>query len=250
MNTINSMMPREHGAYGQLALPLFAALIGAGFSLSPWLIGLGAVAAFMAHEPLLVLTGARGSRAKREFAGQAKRALVIRGALALLMGLSGLALAARLTWFVAILPIVVSALLVPLIAVGKEKTLLGECIAAVALSGASVPVAVAGGAELPRALLAWGVWSLSFVLGTAAVRAVVAKQKAGVRPTSSALILLGGTVAIGAASAQVPLAFAAAPTLLAAWGLFSVCPHPRHLKRAGWSLVAASSATAVLVLAL
>ena len=49
------MLPREHGAYGQLAFPLVTALVIAGVTLSGVLIAVAAIAGFLAHEPLLVL---------------------------------------------------------------------------------------------------------------------------------------------------------------------------------------------------
>ena len=60
-----SLWPREHGVYVQVSLPLLTALL-----ISPTLAGAfissAVVAAFLLHEPLLVLTGERGSRAKTE----------------------------------------------------------------------------------------------------------------------------------------------------------------------------------------
>ena len=68
-----SLAPREHGAYGQLGLPMLAALgsglpgaVAALLSVSAWTL-------FLAHEPLLVLLGRRGERLQVE---QRPRAMV------------------------------------------------------------------------------------------------------------------------------------------------------------------------------
>jgi peptidoglycan/LPS O-acetylase OafA/YrhL len=57
-----SLWPREHGAYFQLALPLLAACARRAPSVAMVLLALAAAAAFVAHEPLRVVLGHRGSR--------------------------------------------------------------------------------------------------------------------------------------------------------------------------------------------
>jgi len=61
-----SLLPKEHGAYGQLALPLVTSFAVAGVSTPAVLLGLAVVSGFLAHEPVVVLLGRRGARAKRE----------------------------------------------------------------------------------------------------------------------------------------------------------------------------------------
>src|SRR4051812_49522750 len=65
------MLPREHGAYGQLLFPLVTALAVGRPRVVAWLLAASAVGAFLAHEPLLVLLGQRGARAARAQRGQA-----------------------------------------------------------------------------------------------------------------------------------------------------------------------------------
>ena len=62
----NFLVPREHGAYGQLAFPLITSFLVAGVSTVSLLIAASVVAGFLAHEPLLVLVGRRGARAQRQ----------------------------------------------------------------------------------------------------------------------------------------------------------------------------------------
>ena len=61
-----TLLPREHGAYGQLSLPLVTALSVAGPSIAGLLVAVSAVAAFVAHEPASVLLGLRGARVRQE----------------------------------------------------------------------------------------------------------------------------------------------------------------------------------------
>src|SRR5215472_11819220 len=67
------MFPREHGAYGQLLFPIATALAIGRPGVGALALAAAAVCAFLAHEPLLVLLGQRGSRAAREDGAQARR---------------------------------------------------------------------------------------------------------------------------------------------------------------------------------
>ena len=87
------MIPHEHGAWGQLAMPLLTALAIGRPSASAFLLALGVVLAFVAHEPLLVLLGQRGRRVAEEEGPRAQRWLAGTIGLAAAAGLSGLALA-------------------------------------------------------------------------------------------------------------------------------------------------------------
>jgi hypothetical protein len=68
-----SLLPKEHGAYGQIAVPLITAFLVAGVSTTGLLIATAVSAGFLAHEPASVLTGARGTRAKRDLRQPALR---------------------------------------------------------------------------------------------------------------------------------------------------------------------------------
>jgi hypothetical protein len=71
------LLPKEHGAYGQLAFPLITALIVAGLSVAGALLTVAVVAAFLAHEPAAVVLDQRGARARRELGGSAIRWLAV-----------------------------------------------------------------------------------------------------------------------------------------------------------------------------
>src|SRR5262245_5043376 len=78
-----SFWPREHGAYVQLLGPLLSALVfGPVTPLALVLAGV-ACAAFLAHEPLLLLLGQRGPKLYREHACAARWRLALLSALVL-----------------------------------------------------------------------------------------------------------------------------------------------------------------------
>src|SRR5437762_3573628 len=88
-----SLAPKEHGAYGQLGLPLVTGLAMGRPGVAAAALAVAAAAAFVAHEPLLILAGQRGTRARREEGPRAARRLAVLGAAAAISGGAGLALA-------------------------------------------------------------------------------------------------------------------------------------------------------------
>lgn len=241
------LWPREHGAYGQLGLPLAAALAMGRPTIASGLMALGAVIAFIAHEPLLVWLGARGPRARREHGARAARLGLSLGFAALALGAMALTLGGRAIVLGALVPLALSAALVPFVLTGKEKTTPGELLAGVALASASIPVAMAGGASAALAASACATWAVALSAGTAAVRWVIARHRNGASDPLLLAILVGAT-AIGAAVAtRYAIVTAAGPMVVAAWVLIARPPHPRHLRRVGWTLIASSTATAALL---
>ena len=241
------LLPKEHGAYGQLLLPLVGGLAMGSPTWASGLFFVSAVAAFVGHEPALVLLGTRGRRAREEDGPRALRAGLSRGAVALAAGLAGLWLSspARVA---AALALVLAIVLVPFVAREQEKTAIGEVIAAGALAGASLPVAVAGGVALTTALAAWGAWLVAFAASTAAVRTVIARHKKGARAWVDIALLATATVAGLVLAAKTAVGLASLPMLVAAWILFFLRVHPRRLKLVGWSLVTCSVATLTVLL--
>lgn len=253
------LVPKEHGAYGQLAFPLVTALAVSGVSAPAALLAAATVACFLAHEPLLVVLGARGPRARRE---QARRAAVWLAAL----GVSATAAAAlALAW----LPVSVRwSLLVPVapaiavaiaIVAGREKTWPAEVGVSLAFSGAAFPVAVAGGAASPTAATPAIVFAVNFVLATLAVRIVILKVRGGGNPPAVAsmrravlFLACGVAVAIVVACSQRLLPWAAlaggAPGLITAAALAICPPPPTRLRMVGWMLVTTSAFTASVLI--
>ena len=137
-----SLWPKEHGAYGQITFPLVAALAVAGVSAGGLLIATATIAGFLAHEPALVVLGLRGPRAKRELRRHAVLWLgccLVAGVVAGIGALLAMPPPAR--WSIAV-PLVPATLLAVAALRGAEKTWYGETAAAVAFSGAAVPIAM------------------------------------------------------------------------------------------------------------
>ncbi len=174
---VRSLWPREHGAYIQLLVPLITSLLATGLRWAAVAIAVGAGFAFLASEPLRVMLGGRGPRMREATAARARTRFATFAALALMAGGTGLALApATVSWLA--LP------LAPLVAFvivasrrGNVQTVLGECVAAVALAGAGAPVAVAGGMNLRDALVVWSAWSLAYATTVIVVHHVIAHHR-------------------------------------------------------------------------
>lgn len=242
-----SFAPKEHGAYGQLGVPLVAALASGRPGLASVLLTLASALAFAAHEPLLVALGHRGERLRARDGSRAKRRVCVLGAGALATGVAGLALLphAALPW--ALLPPLSAVALLPWVMAGREKTLTAELLAAAALASAGVPVAVGAGVAFRVALACWVGWSLAFGAATVAVRAVSPRYRASSRRwTPAALLAFGAAIALGSVGID-PVVAAGVPLLGLGAAVFVLDPPARSLKRVGWGLIAASVASAALM---
>jgi hypothetical protein len=254
------LIPREHGAYGQMAFPLAVALGVAGPSAAGVLIGLAVVAAFLGHEALLIALGFRGARARREQGRRAVGWLVCCGIVALSAGIAAVALMpSGFRWSLA-LPLPPAAWLGAAIAAGREKTWQGEVAAATAFSLVAVPVCLAAGGTTAVAFAVAIPFACMFVSGTLAVRAIIVNVRRGgdrratatMRRAVVAFAATGAAALAAAALARVlPAAtlIAAAPGLLVAVAIAAILPSPARLRIIGWTLVATSVTTAVIVIA-
>lgn len=258
MNLSSALLPREHGAYGQLAFPLLTALAVAGASTAGMLLSAAVVAGFLAHEPAAIALGLRGARAKRELGRPAIRWLYRCAAFAAAAGLAAAIVihpAAR--WSLAV-PAVPALLLLVAMINGREKSWYGETAAALAFAGVAVPLTLAAGASTA---VAWTVaipFALLFTTTTLAVRAVILRVRGGGDPAAAAaarratLTTSLGALGLIAALTTVewvapPLLIAAAPGLLTAALVAARPPGAARLRSLGWSLVAVSTLTALLV---
>lgn len=224
-------------------------------SLAGVALAVAAMAAFFAHEPLLVVLGQRGRRARVEDGPRAMRRLGVLGVLAVALGGLGLALAPPVARMSALPPLVLALVVVWFVWRKEEKSAAGEAFAAAALSGAGMPVALAGGATVAAAGFSWLAFTLAFVIATFGVRAVIARAKNhGDAPRWAALAVIFSTV-VGlcglTATHIVPLAVPASVAPFVVFGLcLSLVPvHARHLRRVGWGLVATSMLTLAVVVA-
>jgi hypothetical protein len=255
-----SLLPKEHGAYGQLTCPLATAFVVAGASTAGLLFTAAVIAGFLAHEPAAVLLGLRGGRARRQMQGSAAQWLtscLIIGTVAGAGALLTITPAAR--WSIAI-PVVPALLLAMATRRGQDKSLRGEVTAALAFSAAAVPVSLAGGASTQTAAAVAIPFALLFSASILAVRIVILKVRRGGDPRAAratrraALSLCGGaTAALAVATATGQLSssvlVAAAPGLVTAAIVAARPPAPIHLRKLGWALIAASVGTAALVIA-
>jgi len=243
------LWPREHGAWGQLAMPLATGLALGSPGAAAGLFALAAVLAFLAHEPALVLLGSRGLRASREDGPLARRLLGLLGGAAAVAGLA----AALLAPAVARLSLAVPALLLLatlwLARRRLEMTTGGEVVIGTAMASVLLPVALSAGVGPRAALAAFGAWALSFAMAAVAVAAVLARGKPGTADLGrrNALLALGlFLLGLGTATALalpwlvpaslVPTALFGAAACLGGAG-------PARLKQMGWGLVGSTLVT-------
>lgn len=247
------LAPREHGAYAQVSIPLVFGLILAGPSVAGIAWAILVVAGFLAHEPVLVLLGQRGKRARRNLASAARRRLTVLG----VVGVAAAAVAfssapiraqqGMLGCMLLALPLSV------LMAKRMEKTLAGESLASLVFASALVPILLAGDRDVTSALQAAAVLSAIFLLGTLMVRSVIQHLRNGrvalATPGVGLLIVTGGAVAaLQAGVIAWQTAMAVAPTALVSLALLIRTPHPRHLRRLGFVLLAASILGSLILL--
>jgi hypothetical protein len=251
------LIPREHGVYGQLGFPIATALGAGHVSLSALALTSGFVAAFLAHESLLVLLGARGTRARRE----QKSAAIRDGtclAIAAVVGISvGVALNPSVHPGALAVPAVCAAIVVALALGHFEKTTFGEMFVALTCASCAVPVGMAAGLPTRSAVAIWAAMTLGYWAATAAVRGTIAvhrrEPQAAIR-VSGVLLALAGAPLLFIASQGLALRatiwIATVPLSLLSLAVLIAPPHARHLRRVGWALIAASTVASVLLIIL
>jgi hypothetical protein len=253
-----SLLPKEHGAYGQIAFPIVTAFGVAGVSAAGLLCAATVIAGFLAHEPFTVLLGHRGPRARRELRGPAVRWLGACLAIGVATGIWALVTidpAARWSVFVP-----VAAALPLLIAVirGQGKSWSGEVAASLTFAGTAVPISMAAGAPLMVAAAIAIPFALLFVASTLAVRVVIVRVRGGGDPRAAtatrravlAFALASAAILVVLTTSHIltaSLLASSAPGLLAATCVALRPPAPTHLRALGWTLVAVSFVTAAIV---
>ncbi|HUL57974.1 MAG TPA: YwiC-like family protein [Anaeromyxobacteraceae bacterium] len=251
-----ALVPREHGAYGQLAMPILSGLALGRPGAAAFALAAAFVLAFVAHEPLLVLLGQRGTRMRTQEGARAARLLAALGALVAASAAAGVALAPQAARAALALPAGLGAAVAVLLWRRLEKTAPGEILVAAALSSCGAVVALAGGATHLGAWTLFVTWVLAFTAAIVSVRSVLRLMRtrgtSDRRPLAAALVvlLLAGAFLL-AARTGLPLAAPVAlmPMAVAAVVLCVVQVPPRRLQAAGWAIVGASTATLVLLVA-
>lgn len=241
----HSFWPREHGAYVQLLGPLLGALLFVRPTLWSLALACAACAAFLAHEPLLLLLARRGARAQTQHSSSARlRLVLLAGTSALLMIGAALSLGGS----------VVLALLVPgtlalatlsFVFAEREQTLLGQLLSAATLASFAVPVLVAAQLSFPRALMFAAGWMLVHAVATITARAYVYRKREGHRGLIKAAAVSAfalGLIAWFHHAGWLPITwlFALLPVAVIALLLAVRALAPRTPKQLGWLLTAAN----------
>ncbi len=251
-----TLVPHEHGAYGQLAMPLVTALAIGRITIAAVALAVAIVLAFVAHESLLVVIGQRGKRALEGDGPRARRLLAWLGGGTLLLGGAGLVLAPGAARLALAVPLVLGAGVAWLVLRRLEKTILGEILVAAALSSAAMAVALAGGVTLPVALGCWMTWVLAFAAATLAVQVVLVRARSKGRrdpgwahAASGLALVLAGFGATHLAGAPRATALAILPTALLSIAVCLSRVSPHRLRELGWAMVGASALTMVILIA-
>jgi hypothetical protein len=255
---MNGLWPREHGAYVQLGFPLLTGLVLSGWHPGAFAFAAAGVALFLAHEPMAVIVGMRGVRLRDSLVGLSRRRLWILGAVAAAGLAAAVVLAPWRAWQAALVPAVPGLALVPLFFMHRIKTLAGELVAAAAFSASLLPVALSGPVRVEVAGLAAAVWFAVTVPAIVSVHAVKAAHKGRPRgrwllvaaPALAILVSVAGILVAVALPDPAALALAVLPPALAVFVIGLVQPHPRHLKRIGWTMAAANTLAFFLLLVL
>jgi YwiC-like protein len=237
-------------------MPLLSALVLGGPAPAAALLALATVLGFLAHEPCLVLIGHRGVRAQREVGPRARRVAwrLLWGAT--VSGAAGALLAPREARLALLVPAALAAGVVAFVVTRRERTIPGELTVVTALASSGFAVALAGGAPLRVATAATATWMLAFATSVFAVQVVLVRARSrgeaehGPRNGAiAAAIWLGGGAAALACGLGWVVPLAVAPTALLS---LVVCLAPfsaRQLRTLGWGLVAATTATLIVLVA-
>jgi hypothetical protein len=255
-----SLLPKEHGAYGQIAFPILTTFLVAGVSTGGLLIATAVIAGFLAHEPAAILLGIRGPRAKREWWSQAVKWLGCTVAVGVAAGAGALYLVDVPARWSILVPLAPTLLLAISTARGRDKSWEGEVAASLAFSGAAMPIALAASAPAQTGAAVAIPFALLFVASTLAIRVVILKVRGGgnagaTTATRRATLVLvaGATFALGAASIgdllPTSVLVASTPGLLLSALIAANPPAPSHLRTLGWTLVGTSVLTAAIVVA-
>jgi YwiC-like protein len=251
-------LPREHGAYSQMALPLVTALIIARAAQPAVLIALAVVCAFLAHEPLVVLLGGRGVRARRATGPRAAIWFAMTSTAMAAAGAAGVwwtPAAARWSFLVPLIP---AAWVGASLLAQQEKRTSAEIAVALAFAFTAVPMCLAAGFSVATALSVSAVFGSVYVTGVLCVRAIVLSKRGGGRPAASratrrllvavaTCTMVGFALAVSRGTLPWTTLLAVTPGLGIALAL-AMRPSPPPLKTVGWSLASTSAAAALILI--
>ena len=241
-----------------MSLPLATSLLVSGVTVPAVLVAVSVIAGFLSHEPLLLLLGHRGTRARREQGPRATAWFIATTATTLAAGLSALSLVPSDVRWSLLLPVVPVVPLAWLIARGQGKSAAAEIAAALAFSSCAIPICLTAGAPTRAGLAIATAFASIFVTATLAVRVVVLRVRGGGHPRATAATRMTALVLTTTITACLVVAAiygwtpwvtggAAAPGLAVAGWLALFPLSPTHLRMVGWTLVATSTTAAVIL---
>lgn len=251
----SSLLPREHGAYAQLAFPLATGLVVSHADAISCLFGLSASSWFLLHEPVAVLTGHRGRRSLDAFARGARRRGILLGVVGILSGIAAFVLAPPAGRMAALVPLGLASMMLPVVVHGGQKTPGGELLAIAAFAALVLPMDVSGGGSWQDAWVAGVTWFASFGLGTMVVHAIKVRHKRLERgrwvlwATPVLGLGVGGGAVVLALSGPwgITRGLAVLPAVVAVLIVHALKVHPRRLTRVGWMLVGANMVTLAML---
>jgi len=217
-----------------------------------------AVAAFLAHEPLLVLLGRRGSRARREHERAAKRWLVVFGVVARVAGVFAFTLAPPGKRWALTMPLAPAAVVAATLGRDRERMLVGEVCTALTFSSCAGAMSLLSGASIADAVVIMTAFSVVFTAATLAVHVVVANNRrhTHVPPTTLRVSLVSlacvtlacMSVAVARGLTDATGIVAVTPGVGVAVLLAASPPSPVHLRRVGWLIVATAAVTTMVLI--
>ena len=255
-----SHLPREHGAYAQLAIPLITTTVVAGPSVAGALTATAAIVGFLAHEPAAVLGGTRGLRASKAMRSTAVKWLACWVSIGVAAGVAAVSAMGDGERWSLLVPLVPAGALMAATFFGKDKSLFGEISGAFACAGVAVPIALAAGYSIQTALAIAIPFAMLFVVGTLAVRIVILRVRGGGNARATLSTRVGVFILVVAATAALVWATAAellpltvliavAPGLGAAIVVAANPPAPLRLRALGWTLVGTTLFSALTTIA-
>lgn len=246
------LRPREHGAYAMLVFPIVSGLVMGGLSWAGIAFAGLAVCGFLAHESTLVVLGARGERIRSKQAAQARSRLLRLAAVAVVASGTFAVTAPAAAWRAALPSASLAVVVGVLLLTRKTKSLPGEILVAATFSSVHAVLAAGGGADDRVTYLPAAAWVVCFTLATLCVHALKRRFKGRgpgrwavlVAPLLAGIVVVLGVVGVVPRHHPVGAVAASVLPMASAVLLLSALPaNPRHLKRVGWTFVAADVLT-------
>jgi hypothetical protein len=201
-------------------------------------------AAFVAHEPVLVVLGHRGGRARREAGTAASRFLAVALGVAVALAAAAFVLSPPARRWMA-LPAALAALSAAGVLARKEKTFWGQLVVCAALTSTAVPTAVCGGMNSRDAAAMAATFFAGFALSAVEVRRIARRDRSQLSRAAVWATAFG--IVLGLAFYWPRLSLAVLPLLGAVAFIAFSRPAATRLRQIGWYLVTASIVTAVFI---